>query len=123
MRIKINDDFDSKHHVICFHYDFNFQVMFVTYIIVTVHYKIKKKSFDEAMNFGSLYSRLRITAAATQSEIKGAYYRLCKIYHPDKNVDNPVAAQRFREITEAYEILGNEETRANYDKGKLNCLL
>lgn len=71
----------------------------------------------KGMNFGNLYSKLRLTAAATQSEIKSAYYRLCKIYHPDKNQDCQKAAQQFRIINEAYKVLGNEESRALYDQG------
>lgn len=69
------------------------------------------------MNFGSLYSRLRLTAAATQSEIKTAYYRLSKIYHPDKNNNCPKASAQFRNITEAYEVLGDPKAKAAYDKG------
>lgn len=69
------------------------------------------------MNFGSLYARLRLTAVATQSEIKSAYYRLSKIYHPDKNNNCPKASIQFRNITEAYEVLGNSTLKAAYDKG------
>lgn len=69
------------------------------------------------MNFGSLYARLRLTAAATQTEIKSAYYRLSKIYHPDKNNNCPRAAVQFRNITEAYEVLGNSTLKTAYDKG------
>lgn len=68
------------------------------------------------MNFGSLYSRLRLTAAATQSEIKSAYYRLSKIYHPDKNTNCPKATNQFRNITEAYEILSDPKAKLEYDK-------
>lgn len=69
------------------------------------------------MNFGSLYTRLRLTATATQSEIKSAYYRLSKIYHPDKNNNSPKAIGQFRSITEAYEVLGDPKAKAIYDKG------
>lgn len=73
------------------------------------------------MNFGSLYARLRLTAAATQSEIKGAYYRLCKIYHPDKANNSPKATTQFRNITEAYEVLSDPTSKAAYDKGNCIC--
>lgn len=69
------------------------------------------------MNFGSLYARLRLTASATQAEIKSAYYRLSKLYHPDKNNDCPKATIQFRNITEAYEVLSDSTSKAAYDKG------
>jgi preprotein translocase subunit Sec63 len=53
------------------------------------------------------YDCLEITPAATQNDIKSAYYKLSKIYHPDKNKGSPDAANKFREITEAYEVFGN----------------
>lgn len=68
------------------------------------------------MNFGSLYARLRLTASATQAEIKSAYYRLSKLYHPDKNNDCPKATVQFRNITEAYEVLSDSKSKAAYDK-------
>jgi DnaJ homolog subfamily C member 30 len=52
-----------------------------------------------------------------QVEIKAAYYKLSMIHHPDKNKDNELAAEKFREITEAYEVLGNFRLRKLYDKG------
>lgn len=69
------------------------------------------------MNFSSFYARLRLTAAATQSEIKSAYYRLSKIYHPDKNNNCPKATTQFRNITEAYETLSDPKSKAVYDTG------
>lgn len=74
------------------------------------------------MNFGSLYARLRLTAAATQPEIKSAYYRLSKLYHPDKNKDCPKATIQFRNITEAYEVLSNPQSKVAYDKGDCGFL-
>lgn len=62
------------------------------------------------------YNALGLTKHATQSEIKGAYYKLSMLYHPDKNSDAE-AAQKFRDITAAYEILGNIKLRKLYDKG------
>lgn len=70
---------------------------------------------------GNLYARLGLTGAATQDEIKNAYYELSKQHHPDKNEGSDEAAKQFRSITEAYEILGNTTTRARYDKGT-NCI-
>lgn len=71
------------------------------------------------MKLGNLYARLGLLGNATQEEIKEAYYKLSKEYHPDRNVGRSDTAAKFRNITEAYEILGNESTRSDYDKGKI----
>ena len=52
----------------------------------------------------------------TPEEIKKAYRRLSKKYHPDVNPGNREAEGRFREISEAYAVLGDEEKRKEYDK-------
>lgn len=52
---------------------------------------------------------------ATQEEIKRAYYRLVRIYHPDVSAD-PEARRKFEEIRKAYEVLSDPEKRAKYDK-------
>ncbi|KAJ2942768.1 hypothetical protein O0L34_g14956 [Tuta absoluta] len=64
----------------------------------------------------SHYDVLGITPKATQSDIKSAYYKLSKVHHPDKS-DNEVSAKKFREISEAYEVLGNVRLKKMYDKG------
>lgn len=64
------------------------------------------------------YDSLGITPKATQNEVKTAYYKLSMIYHPDKNKDSVNALNKFRDITEAYEVLGNYKLRKLYDKGK-----
>ncbi|XP_063239313.1 dnaJ homolog subfamily C member 30, mitochondrial [Bacillus rossius redtenbacheri] len=68
----------------------------------------------------SLYDSLGLTPKATQSDIKTAYYKLSKIHHPDKNEGSQEAADKFRDITEAYEVLGNLGLRKRYDKGILH---
>ena len=55
------------------------------------------------------------TANATQEEIKRAYRRLSKKYHPDANPGDRQAEDRFREISEAYAVLGDETKRKEYD--------
>ena len=62
-----------------------------------------------------LYSVLGISRDASPLEIKKAYRRLAHRYHPDKNPDSSRAEERFREATEAYEILSNKEKRERYD--------
>lgn len=63
------------------------------------------------------YDCLGITPKATQGDIKNAYYKLSKQYHPDINSGSASAAERFRDIAEAYEILGNLKARKLYDRG------
>lgn len=61
------------------------------------------------------YLRLEVGPTATHEEITRAYRRLAHAAHPDANPQDPDAARRFREITEAYEILGDPARRARYD--------
>lgn len=62
------------------------------------------------------YSVLGVEKNASSDEIKSAYRRLAKKYHPDLNKDNPDAANKFKEINEAYEVLGDDTKRHNYDQ-------
>ncbi|XP_058117270.1 dnaJ homolog subfamily C member 30, mitochondrial [Anopheles ziemanni] len=68
----------------------------------------------------SHYDSLGVTPNATQNDIKQAYYKLSKLYHPDKNKGSDSAAEKFRDITAAYEVLGNYRLRKLYDKGILH---
>jgi len=61
------------------------------------------------------YAVLGITSSATASEIKAAFRKLAHIYHPDKN-SNPIYFEQFKQIKNAYEILGNIESKRLYDK-------
>ena len=61
------------------------------------------------------YSILGLTKSATNAEIKAAYRRLVKIYHPDKNPNNPEAVVKFRAIQEAYDVLSHALSRTRYD--------
>jgi len=67
--------------------------------------------------YKSHYEALNVSKSATHKEIKDAYYRLSMIYHPDKNKGSEEAAKHFRDITSAYEILGNVRQRKLYDSG------
>ena len=61
------------------------------------------------------YQTLLVSENASASEIKKAYRKLAKQYHPDANRDNPKAGERFKEISEAYSVLSDDEKRKQYD--------
>jgi molecular chaperone DnaJ len=61
------------------------------------------------------YAVLGVSSTATQEEIKKQYRRLAKKYHPDANANDPKAAEKFKEISEAYNVVGDVEKRKQYD--------
>lgn len=61
------------------------------------------------------YEELGVDKNASADDIKKAYRKLAKQYHPDLNKDNPEAAEKFKSINEAYEVLSDETKRKNYD--------
>jgi curved DNA-binding protein len=61
------------------------------------------------------YSVLGVSRSATEDEIKKAYRRLARRYHPDLNGSSSVSEAKFREVSEAYEILGDKTRRHDYD--------
>ncbi|HEX7124091.1 MAG TPA: molecular chaperone DnaJ [Gemmatimonadaceae bacterium] len=61
------------------------------------------------------YAVLGVSSTASQDEIKKAYRRLARRYHPDANPNDPKAADRFKEISEAYQVLGDAQKRKQYD--------
>lgn len=68
------------------------------------------------MEYKDYYKILGVDKNADDKEIKKAYRRLARQYHPDKNPNNKAAEERFKEINEAYEVLGNGDNRAKYDQ-------
>jgi molecular chaperone DnaJ len=62
------------------------------------------------------YAVLGVSASASQDEIKKQYRKLAAKHHPDKNQNDPKSAERFKEISEAYHVVGDPEKRKQYDE-------
>ncbi|PKP96272.1 MAG: molecular chaperone DnaJ, partial [Alphaproteobacteria bacterium HGW-Alphaproteobacteria-13] len=54
------------------------------------------------------YSTLGVSKSASEAEIKSAYRKLAKQLHPDRNKDNPKAAEKFSDVTKAYDLLSDK---------------
>src|SRR5271166_81772 len=63
------------------------------------------------------YKTLGVDKKATPEEIKKAYRKLARKYHPDRNPDDKEAEARFKEISQAHDVLGDPEKRKQYDSG------
>lgn len=64
------------------------------------------------------YAELGVDKDASQKEIKKAFRKLAREFHPDNNPDNAAAEARFKELNEAYETIGDAETRTEYDHAR-----
>lgn len=67
------------------------------------------------------YSTLGVARGASEADIKKAYRKLAKELHPDRNKDNPKAAERFSQVTGAYDLLTDKEKRARFDRGEIDA--
>ena len=68
------------------------------------------------------YEVLGVDRAAGEQDIKKAYRRIAMKYHPDRNPDDADADSKFKEATEAYEILSDSDKRGSYDQfGHAGC--
>ena len=68
-----------------------------------------------------LYQRLGLKRGASEADIKKAYRSLAKQLHPDRNKDNPKAAERFGQVTAAYDLLSDKDKRARFDRGEIDA--
>src|ERR1700688_2556853 len=68
------------------------------------------------MDFKDYYSTLGVAKTATEKEVKQAFRRLARKHHPDVNPGDKSAEEKFKEINEAYEVLGDPEKRKKYDQ-------
>ena len=69
----------------------------------------------------NLYDVLGVNKQASEAEIKSAYRKLARKYHPDLNKDDKNAAEKFKEISCAYDILGDKEKRQKYDNNEIDA--
>ena len=66
-----------------------------------------------------LYKILEVSSSASQEEIRKSYRKLARKYHPDSNPNDKNASDRFKEIAEAYAVLGDEDKRTEYDEQRV----
>ena len=66
------------------------------------------------------YSILGVARSANEKDIKSAYRTLAKELHPDRNAGKPNAAERFAEVTNAYDLLSDKDKRARFDRGEID---
>lgn len=78
--------------------------------------RISGKGDEISMEFKDYYQILGLNRKADEKEIKKTYRRLARKYHPDLNPGNKESEKRFKEINEAYEVLGDPEKRKRYDE-------
>src|SRR5256885_17172040 len=68
------------------------------------------------VQFRDYYETLGVSKTATDDEIRSAFRKLARKYHPDVAKDKKAAEEKFKEINEAYEVLGDPEKRKKYDQ-------
>ncbi|HZH50493.1 MAG TPA: J domain-containing protein [Microvirga sp.] len=67
------------------------------------------------------YDVLGVPRSASEADIKKAFRKLAKTYHPDRNANDPKAKDKFAEVNSAYEILGDAAKRAQFDRGEIDA--
>src|SRR5690242_5223053 len=74
------------------------------------------KDVNMAVDYKDYYSTLGVDRTASEQDIRKAFRKLARQYHPDVNPDNKEAEAKFKEINEAYEVLSDPEKRRRYDE-------
>lgn len=74
------------------------------------------QSYNEDVDYQDYYKTLGVERKSSQEEIKRAYRKLAMKFHPDRNPGNKEAEEKFKQINEAYEVLGDEKKRSHYDQ-------
>jgi curved DNA-binding protein CbpA len=69
------------------------------------------------------YNILQVSSHATLQEIKRAYRKLARQYHPDLNPNDPTAREKFQAVAAAYEVLSDAKKRAEYDQDDIDGLI
>src|SRR6476660_6462754 len=67
------------------------------------------------------YEVLGVSKTASETEVKQAFRKLAKKLHPEQNAKDPKAKERFAEINAAYEVVGDKEKRAKFDRGEIGA--
>ncbi|WP_174300142.1 DnaJ C-terminal domain-containing protein [Caulobacter sp. S45] len=67
------------------------------------------------------YTELGVARTASPEDVRKAFHKLAKTHHPDRNPDNKSAEERFKRISAAFDIVGDPEKRAKYDRGEIDA--
>src|SRR5690606_12447239 len=67
------------------------------------------------------YEGLVVAKNASAKDIKSAFRKLAKKYHPEQNPDDPKAKDAFAEVNQAYEVVGDDTKRGQYDRGEIDA--
>src|ERR1700759_1587623 len=67
------------------------------------------------------YTELGVTRTANADEIRRAFRKLAKQYHPDKNQGDKAAEERFKRVSSAFDLLGDEDKRKKFDRGEIDA--